>query len=408
VWLAVLADMHCHYPMHLVAQEADRLLPGTPNLTVAAMGRVSGRPGWVDKLRALAVKVAAGVLNYGDDRWRVSLDELARGDVRAVFSVLYEPFAEIDLDEPYGAAPEDAYFGDLLRRIDQVEADLHLLDPGRGRHEVVRSAPDLERATGEGKVAFMHCVEGGFHLGGEVDEVKENVATLAARGVVYVTLAHLFWRRVATNAPAIPFLGDRLYRAVFRQPRQGLSELGRAAVEAMYEQRILIDLSHMSERALEETFELLEALDRRSGAAPEEHPVIASHAGYRFGSQEYMLSPRTIERIAARGGVVGLILARHQLNDGAGVRHPDDPAEAVRVLRRHVDAIREATPSRTNAHVAIGSDLDGFVKPTVAGVETAGDLGDLAAPLREAYGEDAEPILSGNAMRMASWALEDR
>jgi microsomal dipeptidase-like Zn-dependent dipeptidase len=174
----------------------------------------------------------------------------------------------------------------------------------------------------------------------------------------------------------------------------------------MYEERILIDVSHMSEKALDATFDLLEELDEKPGGNAAEHPVIATHGGYRFGSQEYMLSPRTIRRIAARGGVIGLILARHQLNENAEVANPDDPAETHAVLRRHIDAIRREVPGHTNAHVAIGSDLDGFIKPTVAGIETAGDLGSLVGPLTEAYGEDAEMILSGNAMAVVRSALK--
>ena len=61
---------------------------------------------------------------------------------------------------------------------------------------------------------------------------------------------------------------------------------------------MLIDLTHMSERAMDETLDLLDELDRRTGAAPEEHPVVATHAGYRFGKQEYMLTPERIRRIA--------------------------------------------------------------------------------------------------------------
>ena len=45
------------------------------------------------------------------------------------------------------------------------------------------------------------------------------MAELAARGVAYVTLAHLFFRQVATNAPAIPFIPDRIYRLLFPQSR---------------------------------------------------------------------------------------------------------------------------------------------------------------------------------------------
>jgi microsomal dipeptidase-like Zn-dependent dipeptidase len=172
----------------------------------------------------------------------------------------------------------------------------------------------------------------------------------------------------------------------------------------MYEQKILIDLSHMSERALTDTFELLDRLDAEHGADPTDHPVIAGHTGYRFGDQEYMLSPETVRRIAARGGVIGLIMARHQLNDGDVNPDEDDPRNTAPVVLRHIDAIREALGSSTNEHVAIGSDLDGFIKPTMAGIETVADLASFEAPLRAAY-PDADAILSGNALRVARWAL---
>ena len=80
--------------------------------------------------------------------------------------------------------------------------------------------------------------------------MTRNVADLAGRGVVYVTLAHLFWRRVATNANALPFLPDPIYRLLFCQPDVGLTPLGEAAVDAMYRNRMLIDLSHMNQVAL--------------------------------------------------------------------------------------------------------------------------------------------------------------
>jgi len=401
----MIADMHCHYPMHLAAEVPKEPWRQGPSLGSALKNAHPRRPEWLEKLRAKGVQVGANLFNFGGNRWRVSLDELEGGDVRAVFSVLYEPFAELDLDEPYGAAPEEGYFDDLIGRIDGVEQDLERQDPAGARCEVVSSAADLDRVVDTGKIAFMHCVEGGFHLGGDPDEIGDRVAQLKARGVVYITLAHLFWRRVATNAPALPFLEDRLYRRLFRQPDEGLGELGKAAVRAMYQQRMLIDVSHMSERALDDTFRLLDTLDQETGAEPTDHPVVATHAGYRLGSQEYMLSPGTIHRIAARGGVIGLILARHQLCEGAEVQDPDDPAETPRILRRHIDSIRARVPGHTNAHVAIGSDLDGFIKPTMAGIETASDLTMLEDPLRAAYGGDAEMMLAENAMRVARWAL---
>ena len=82
-----------------------------------------------------------------------------------------------------------------------------------------------------------------------------------------MTLAHLFYRRIATNAPALPMLSDALYNRIFCQPRGvGLTELGEAAVRAMYEHRVLVDVSHMRAEALRDTFSLLDRLDDESGA----------------------------------------------------------------------------------------------------------------------------------------------
>jgi microsomal dipeptidase-like Zn-dependent dipeptidase len=406
----VLVDMHCHYPMHLLVEgaEADEL-PALPmNVTSHRMGRHGGVGGW---LRSLVIRIAANWFNYRDDHWRVSLPELKRGEVGAVFSVLYDPFAEFDLTKPYGARPGKSYFKELTALIDQVEEDLRDRDAGGARNAVVKTPAELDAALGAGQIAFMHCVEGGFHLGATAEEVTADVATLKDRGVVYVTLAHLFWRDVATDAPAIPFLKDGVYKTLFHQPDVGLNELGVAAVKAMYENRILIDISHMSERSIDDTFKLLAELDRDHGDAdPADYPVIATHAGYRFGrhGQEYMLSGETIRRIAARDGVIGLIMARHQLNEGMGLADPDDPKTTQGVLKKHIDAIRRHVPDHTNRHVAIGSDLDGFIKPTLAGIDTAGDLVKLRDYLVEDFEDDADLILNDNALRMARRALAPR
>ncbi len=243
----------------------------------------------------------------------------------------------------------------------------------------------------------MHCVEGGFHLGRTVDEIDARVAELAKRGVGYITLAHLFWRRVATNAPALPFLPEWLYPRIFCQPKQaGLSDIGEAAVRAMHAHGVLIDVSHMREDAAAQTFALLDELDAAAGRDPEAFPVISSHAGYRFGEQSYMHDDAAVRRIAARDGVIGLILARHQLEDGLpggeGLDH------TVATLRRHIDKLVELTGS--HRHVAIGTDLDGFIKPTMSGVEYADDLAPLTEKLREAYPAQADDLLRGNALRV--------
>ena len=41
-----------------------------------------------------------------------------------VLSVLYSPFDEVDLGEPYGALPEDDYLDSILDQAGDVEHDL--------------------------------------------------------------------------------------------------------------------------------------------------------------------------------------------------------------------------------------------------------------------------------------------
>jgi microsomal dipeptidase-like Zn-dependent dipeptidase len=397
----MIADLHCHYPMHLLGEDVP------PSTTFDHMLRMRRRPRWLDRLRALILRAAARRLDYrnASSTWRVSFDGLERARTGLVLSVLYEPFAEIDLDEPPQADPEDGYFADLREHLDRVEDELARIDPQRARHVVARSASDLDDALASGRMAFVHCVEGGFHLGRTPESIAANVGELARRGVAYVTLAHLFYRGIATNAPALPFLPDRVYDAIFCQPRRrGLSDLGRAAVRAMYEQRILVDLSHMRADAIAETLELLAELDREHDADPTDFPVIASHSGYRFGDQAYMLDRDTIAEIARRDGVIGLILARHQLQDGRS--DGEGIAHTVETIRAHVDEIHAITGSHD--FVAIGSDLDGFIKPTMSAIEASEDLAALEGPLRDAYPTDAEKILSGNALRVVRRALAGR
>ena len=380
----MIVDLHAHYAMHLV--------PGGPGGPLDVLTMAKGRERLRDRVRARLVGLASRFANYRSfsSGPRVTIPQLRDGDVRVVLSVLYSFFDELDLDEPYGADPEPGYLPRLLRQLELVETDL------RDRHGdaavVARSPAELERALADGRIAFVHSVEGGFHLGPTPEQVERAVAQLAGLGVAYITLAHLFWRGVATNAPALPFLTDRLYRIVFPQPKLGLSELGRAAVRSMARERVLIDVSHMTARALDDTFTLLE----RVGS---DVPVIASHAAFRFGDQEYGVDERTLRRIAERDGVVGLILAQHQLNDGIRRRRTTTLEESFDVVCRHIDRIAQITGS--HRHAAIGSDFDGFIKPTMGGLESMSDMRLLEALLVERYGAaDAGAICSGNALRV--------
>ena len=382
----MIADLHAHYPMHLVPEAR-----GTAYDLLATAG---GRHRLRDRVRARLIGIAGRFANYRsfDSGPRVTIPAMRAGDVGVALSVLYSFFDELDLDQPYGAPPEPGYIDTLIAQLDLVEADIATNHSDHAG--VARDPSQLDRLLDESKLAVVHCVEGGFHLGAGPAAVEEAVKRLAGRGVAYITLPHLFWRGVATNAPALPFLPDRLYRLLFPQPPVGLSELGRAALRALVREGLVVDLAHMSARALDDALALLDQLDPQRKV-----PVIASHSAVRLGAQEYNLHAETIERIAERDGVIGLIFARHQLTDGVRRRRTATFEQSSEVLAAHIDRIADLTGS--HRHTAIGSDLDGFIKPTLAGLESMADMARLEPMLRTRYGAaDAQLISSGNALRL--------
>ena len=101
--------------------------------------------------------------------------------------------------------------------------------------------------------------------------------------------------------------------------------------------------------------------------------------------------------------MIGLIFAQHQLNDGVR-KKTKTLEESLEVIGRHIDRIHDITGS--HEHVAIGSDFDGFIKPTLGGLERSSDIARLSSALVARYGAaDAERILAGNALRVLRTAL---
>lgn len=382
----MIADLHAHYPMHLVEK-----LHGSP---IDAVTTASGRRRLRDVVRAWLVGLASRFHNYRsfDSGPRVTVPSLEAGDVRVALSVLYAFFDEVDLDQPYGAKPEAGYIDDLIGELELVEHEIATEHAGEA--VVAHTPAELDAALAAGQVALVHAVEGGFHLGPTPEAIDHAITQLARRGVAYVILAHLFFRQVATNTNALPFLSDRMYRLLFPQPDNGLTELGRAAVLAMVREHILIDMSHMSSSARHDTLAVLDDVD-----PAHEIPVLVSHAGFRFGHQEYLLDEASVRAVAARDGVIGLIFAQHQLLDGLGRKNTRTFDESFEVLCAHIDKLAAVTGSFR--HIGLGTDFDGFIKPTLGGLESSADLAQLETALRAKYGDsDAEAITSGNALRL--------
>ena len=128
----MLADLHAHYPMHIVAQDA-------PRATIDRMRTARGRPRLRDKVRALLLAFLSRLINNRTwwSGFRVTAPSIRQGSARIVLSVLYRPFEEMDLEEPYAAAPEPKYFDLLMKDLERVEADIAARD--RAEIRIVRN-----------------------------------------------------------------------------------------------------------------------------------------------------------------------------------------------------------------------------------------------------------------------------
>jgi microsomal dipeptidase-like Zn-dependent dipeptidase len=399
----VIADLHAHLPMHLPASAPPGLRP---------------LPGYLrDRWRGTALTLLGrrGNFDPASRRPRVSVPLLREGGVGLAFSVLYSPFDEMIFsprwhlrelrrrERPYHwAPPSPRAFARLLRQLESVER--HVASNHASEAAFVHSLGELDQVESSARTALVHCVEGAFHLGEEPAAIDAAVTELARRGVAYITIGHLYFKGVASVVPNTASwlrLTPERWEEIWPQPGVGLTERAEAAVRAMVREGVGVDLAHLSPQAFSDALSLLDELDPDGWL-----PVIASHTAFRFGDLAYNLDQAAVERIVARRGIVGLILSGHHLAEGVNGRTPQTLRESIDLLCRHVDRIAELAGSLR--HVAIGTDLGGFIEP-VAGLPTSSELGALEAELRRRYGDtDGELVASGNAQRLLRSVLRLR
>lgn len=182
-------------------------------------------------------------------------------------------------------------------------------------------------------------------------------------------------------------------------PRDGLTDLGRALIDAIDHCHIVHDASHLSDRSLDELFE-------RTGSA-----IIASHSNCRalLGDPSSRLARRhlpdaAIVEIARRGGVIGLNLYSPFLRgDGSpGARARIDDAIA------HVEHVCTLVGHRRA--VGLGSDMDGgfSAQALPEGIDGPWHLSRLAEALcaRGWSDADVEAFCWGNWARF--WSQQAR
>lgn len=175
------------------------------------------------------------------------------------------------------------------------------------------------------RVGVLLAVEGGDGLEGRV----ERLEAWKLRGVRYLTLA---W-------------GDNELTGSAFGDGSGLTPVGEDAVRVMDELGMLVDISHMSDAAIEDT------LRTASGV------VIASHSNCRaVCASPRNLTDDQIRAIADRGGVVGVMFAPGFLSEA--VRRAEEPG-----MLRALERARKDPTSLLGAMADARPDMSGVEQP---------------------------------------------
>lgn len=321
------------------------------------------------------------------------------GGLNAAFMAIYVP-AEY---QRRGGARAKA---DQL--IDLVEA----LGTGHPQaFRLVRTPDEILEAKAGGLVALPMGIENGAALEDDVS----NVQHFYRRGVRYITLTHSMDNRI----------GDSSYDS--RRSHRGLSEFGKRVVAEMNRVGMMVDVSHVTDAALDDVLAVADA------------PPIASHSSCRRFTPgwERNINDASIQKLAAAGGIVMINFgadflvqkmrdakrserrARQAFVASAGLSM-DDPrvTEFLRVYRAEhplplptardvADHIDHVVGLVGIDHVGLGSDYDGVpdVPADLADVSCYPVL--LEELLRRGYTEpDLEKIMSGNIFRV--WRAVER
>ena len=276
---------------------------------------------------------------------------------------------------------------------------------------VATCTEDVYQLADEGKLAFALGMENGSPLEGDVS----NLGYFIERGIRYITLAHS-----RTNE-----FSDSSYDE--NEPWEGLSPAGKELVNAMQQRGIMIDLSHLTDRASWQVLEMAQV------------PVFATHSSLRHFIPGFHrnIPDDMVVAVAETGGVV-------QLNFGSGFvsevarqwstkrseafeRHREQQEELTEEESReffesykernpypfatidtvvdHIDHVVELT---SIDHVGLGSDFDGVGDTLPISLKSVADYPNLVAKLLErGYSEEEiSKILGGNTMRV--WQANEK
>jgi membrane dipeptidase len=330
--------------------------------------------------------------------YRVDFPRLREGEVDAVFFAIYTAQRE-RTPENY----ERAYA--LANRM--LDSTWRVVQRNSNVVQMAASRKDIMRIAAMHKTAICLGMENGFPLGKDISRVKE----FYDRGVRYITLCH------SSNNDICDSSTDKK-----GAEHNGLSSFGRDVVTAMNQSGMMVDVSHISDKAFYDVLEVSKA------------PVIASHSSVRaICDHPRNMSDDMIRALAQNGGVIQICILGAYIEqedttsdnyvklEALRVKHNDwnfkdeqERREAWRAydsintrfppvlpaIARAVDHIDHVVRLAGIDHVGIGSDFDGG-----GGLADCTDVADFpkitAELVKRGYSRsDIAKIWGGNFLRV--------
>ncbi|HMJ07444.1 MAG TPA: dipeptidase [Pyrinomonadaceae bacterium] len=299
--------------------------------------------------------------------------------------------------------------GAARRAMDLIDATYREAERHPNELTMCTTADDIRRAKKAGKVCALMGIEGGYAIENSLYALRDFYRL----GIRYMTLTHNI-----SHDWADAHNGE--------VKNNGLSDFGKEVVREMNRLGMLVDISHVSEKVMNDVLDVSTA------------PIIASHSGARaLNDHTRNVSDAVLKRVAKNGGVImvnfypSFLDARtnKEENERADKLKPQLDAlreqfkgnragynEAERKLfadnpiyiadyRRIVDHIDHIKQVAGIDYVGIGSDFDG-VPFLPAGMNGMEDLALVTYEmLKRGYSEtDIKKVLGENFLRAFSQA----
>jgi membrane dipeptidase len=217
----------------------------------------------------------------------------------------------------------------------EMAAKQQILAANPDRLILIRTAADILKAKREKKFGILIGTQDSAMVGGDLD----RLAQMKKDGVMAVQLTY-------NNAN---LSGDGSL-----EPRNaGLTKLGKATIDRIEKEKLLLDLSHGGARTMAEA------------AAYAKRPLVISHTGARaLADHPRNTADETIKAVADKGGVVGVYIMPFLTLDS----HPKGSD-----LIAHIEHVANVAGED---HVGIGSDNG--VLPQIVDAESTRKLNEWA------------------------------